>query len=198
MKTIQKIALLLLSSLIFMACEDEDPIIIDPGTPDCVDTQSAFQSLFDSLISDGYTDEVTMDTEVHEYTFSLSSDEEVCKIGYQSQHEVASTPYLIEIFDQSTSSIIYSASHAFEAGATSYVEPDEKIELKAGISYTLRRIQRDWNANIGNTIGRVAWKDTMNFPYTHGLLTITGSDSYGAGGPSPNRIVPYIDLIFKD
>ncbi len=191
MKTFQKLAVVFFSLLIFAGCED-DPILAS-----CDDTTSEFQNLFQAMISSGHTDKVSYDTEVHAYTFSLSADKEICKIGYQSQHEVTDTPYLMELVDSSTNNIIYSDSHVFSSTETSYVIPTSTIQLQSGISYTVRRIQTDVASNFGNIIGRLAMQDSMSFPYADGIMTISSADFYQNGGPLTNGAIPYIDLIFK-
>ncbi len=176
-------------ALISPGCKNDDP--------PCDYSNSEFQTLYQSLISSGYTDATSYDTEIHEYTFTLSENKEVCEIGYQSQPGIKSTPYIIEISDDQANSLIYSDSHVFSSNETSYVEPTSPIFLQAGISYTIRRIQTHWDGNIGNVIGRLARKDSMNFPYTNGIVTITGANFYQNGGPLVDMGIPYIDLIFK-
>jgi hypothetical protein len=127
----------------------------------------------------------------------LSATKEVCEIGYQSQSGVATTPYVIEIVDNTTTNTIYTGSHIFSATGTSYVTPSATINLVAGTSYTIKRIQTNWGANIGNTIGRLATNNAMRFPYTNGIMTITGSNFHQNGGPAIDFGVPYIDIIFK-
>ena len=75
--------------------------------------------------------------------------------------------------------------------------PSATINLVAGTSYTIKRIQTNWGNNIGNTIGRLATTNTMSFPYTYGIMTITGSNFHQNGGPAIDFGVPYIDIIFK-
>lgn len=197
MKSIQKIVPFVLLSFIFIACEDDDPVTVQPPAPICANVPSDFQSLFDSLASAGYTDEVTLDTEIHAYTFTLSVDKEVCQIGYQSHHDSAATPYVIELVDPSTNTILYSHPHVFSGDSVSYVEPSASLKLKGGLTYTLRRIQTNWRPYVGNTIGQILWKDTMDFPYTHGVMTITGAEFEYTPGSLTNWAIPYIDLIFK-
>lgn len=186
-----KIYLIVLSLLFVFGCDDDDK-------PDlCNNTTSEFQSIYKNLITSGYKDDVNFDTEIHEYTFTLSADKEVCKIGYQSQSGISSTPYLIEIEDNSKNVVIYSNSHTFSSIATSYVTPTATINLQSGLSYTVRRIQTNWGTNIGNTIGRLARNRPMNFPYSSGIMTITTADFYQRGGPLTELGVPFIDLILK-
>jgi len=165
----------------------------------CDNTTSEFQTIFQSMISSGYTDEVTYDTEIHEYTFTLSANREVCEIGYQSQPAISSASYLIEIIDNSTSSTIYSNNHSFSSAATSYVTPSSIVNLQSGVSYTIRRTILLSNAGnqFANIIGRIATNSPMSFPYSNGIMTITNADFYQNGGPLTDSGVPYIDLILR-
>ncbi len=192
MKILKSIAFVFLSSMIiFSCCSSDEPESI------CDESTSEFQSLFQSMIASGHSDDVTFDTEIHEYTFVLSADKELCKIGYQSVDEIESTAYLMEIVDNSSNTTIYSDSHVFSSSNNSYVTPSTTIELKSGVSYSIKRIQTDWDPYISYTIGRLARKETMAFPYSSGIMTITGADFYQNGGPLTDMAVPYIDLIFR-
>jgi len=191
MNSLKIFTLLVFSSLIISSCGDDDTRQL------CDNSNSPFQSLFQSLITSGHTDDVTFDTEIHEYTFTLSSNKEVCEIGYQSQPGIASTAYVIEIFDNLSSTVIYSDLHTFSSTGTSYVTPTSVINLQSGVSYTIKRIQTNWGSNFSNIIGRLARNNPMNFPYTNGIMTITNADFYQNGGPLTNLAVPYIDIILK-
>ncbi|MCM4173952.1 hypothetical protein DHD32_21000 [Arenibacter sp. TNZ] len=178
----------------FISCSPDDNNVPDS---DCDNSTSEFQTLYQNMITSGHTDTVTYDTEIHEYTFELSTTEEVCGIGYQSQPGIATTPYVIEIVESNTTTIIYSGSHTFSDTATSYVTPTAIISLQAGTSYTIKRIQTNWGASIGNTIGRMATNNAMSFPYTNGSMTITSSKFHQNGGTAIDFGVPYIDIIFN-
>lgn len=186
-----KIYLVTLSLIFVIGCDNEDIQV------SCNNTTSEFQSIYKNLITIGYKEYVSFDTEIHEYTFTLSADKEVCKIGYQSQPGISSTPYLIEIVDNSKNVIIYSNNHTFSSTSTSYVTPTSTINLQSGVSYTIRRIQTNWGTNIGNTIGRFVRNSSMNFPYSVGIMTITSAGFYQNGGTLRENGVPFIDLIFK-
>jgi hypothetical protein len=188
----KKLILILVFGII--SCTPDDSNLPES---DCDNSTSDFQTLYQNMLGSGHMDKVTYDTEIHEYTFMLSSDQEVCEIGYQSQPGIATTPYVIEIVDNSTTNVVYSGSHIFSATGTSYVPPTSAIHLIAGTAYTIKRIQTNWGANIGNTIGRLATQNTMGFPYTNGTITITGSNFHQNGGPAIDYGVPYIDIIFK-
>ena len=169
----------------------------DDGNTICDNTSSDFQDLYQSMVTAGYTDDVTYDTEIHEYTFVLTATKELCEIGYQSQPGVATTPYVMEVVDNSTATTIYSDSHTFSSTTTSYVTLTSTVILQANTSYTIKRIQTNWAPNIGNTIGRLARRSSMTFPYSYGIMTITAADFHQNGGPLTNLGVPYIDIILR-
>lgn len=185
----KKIIYFVCISVSISSCTDDDI------TPVCDGGNIDFVSLYASVIQSGAADKNFLDTEIHEYTFVLSQTKNVCKIGYQSHADIASTPYQIEIVD-SSATVVYSGSHIFSSSEASYVSPNSTVTLHANMPYTIRRIQTNWGNYITNTIGRVAISPTMNFPYTFGIMTITGSNFYQNGGPSVNAAVPCIALIF--
>lgn len=171
--------------------QDKDELL------ECDPSYSEFKNIYESLIVGGHIDGDWIDTEIHEYSFNVSSARELCMIGYQSQSGMESTPYLMQIIDNSTNSIIYGDSKTFSSIETSYIIPQAPVHFQPGVNYTVRRTQTDWGTNIANTIGRVAIKDSMEFPYSADGMTITNSDFYQTGGPSPDFAVPFIDLVFK-
>ena len=184
--------------LLGMSCVKEEP------KTSCDHSSSSFQSIFQSMILNEHSDEVFFDTEVHEYSFVLSEDKEVCEIGYQSQPELSSALYLIEIFDNTTGTIIYAGNHNFSSSETSFVTPTSTIDLQSGVTYTLRRsiFLNNANGQFSNLIGRVARRGEMSFPYTDGIMTLTSANFYqvtpSGGGSLMNYAVPYIALIFKE
>lgn len=195
MKFFKTLSLILVIASIFMACKkvDDDGFVT---TSQCDNGNADFNALYISLIDSNHTDRVTADTEIHEYTFTLSENKEVCEIGCQSQPEIQSTPYTIEIIDSVNNTIIYSGQHRFSSKTTSFIQPSTTVNLKAGTAYTLRRTQTDYGL-ITSTIGRLAFKNQMDFPYSLGIITITSSRFYQNGGPLLNWGLPYIDLRFK-
>lgn len=189
------ITIFALSFILFSSsCEEDD----DTGM-ECVATNSIFGQLYDNLATtSGYQDKIFMDTEIHAYTFTLNNQQEVCKIGYQSQTDIATVPYLMEIVDNSTSLVVYSGSHVFSDTNTSYVTPNSTVILQANTSYTIKRIQSNWAPFISSTIGRVVEnRQGMSFPYNFNGMTISSTNFYQNGGPVPNFAVPYIDLVFR-
>ena len=112
-----------------------------PPAPPCVTTGTDFQNLYANVTAlPGHSDVVTYDSEIHSYTFELITTKTVCSIGYQSQPAIAAVPYVIEIFDNTTTTMVYSGSHVFSSASTSYVTIPS-VTLNAGDSYTIRRIQ---------------------------------------------------------
>lgn len=174
------------------ACGDDDEGIID-----CPNANSPFQLLYNDLVSNNYDDSRFMDTEIHEYTFELSAAAEICKIGYQSEADIATTPYTMKIID-SNGAEVYAGDHVFSAAGTSYASLNQNVSLNADKLYTIQRIQTNWNGNIGNTIGRMVRQTNMTFPYTQGILTITGANFYQNGGPGNDLGIPYIDMMLVE
>ena len=186
---------LLFSVLLFTACKKEN---VTPRSA-CDSSNTLFKQLYTNVTStQGATDDVFMDLVTHEYSFNVTAAATICQVGYQSLPTFNTTPYLIEIFNNSTNQLVYTGSHLFSSTATEYVAITPTA-LTAGESYTIRRIQTQWNGNIGNTIGRLAFVQgaLLNFPFTEGNLNITGSSMYGTGGPAVNFGLPYIDLVFE-
>ena len=169
------------------------------GNPLLTDLGTDFQNLYATVTAlPGHSNVVTYDSEVHSYTFELFTTKTVCSIGYQSQPAIAAVPYVIEIFNNTTSTLVYSGSHVFSSASTSYVSIPS-LTLNAGDSYTIRRIQTNWTPNIGNTIGRLV-KNTpgnVTFPQISGNMKITGSKFYQNAGTQLNWAIPFIDIVFQ-
>lgn len=177
----------------FFSCKDEDQITEKLG---CNPTNTTFNQLYQNLANNPQNnDGQTMDLETHAYTFEVSNNKTICKVGYQSLPNFNTTPYLIEIEDITTNTILYSASHLFSAASTSYVNITP-INLQVNHYYTIRRVQTNWNNNINNTIGRLV-TGNFSFPVVQGDLKITSSIFYGTGGPNNDLGIPYIDIVFE-
>lgn len=146
----------------------------------------------------GHVNDITFDTEIHEYTFQFSANKTICSIGYQSQPAIAAAPYLIQILDASNN-IVYSSPHIFSSANTSYV-PITPTPIVANQSYTIRRTILLSNAgnSFQNIIGRVVRQNgaLVSFPQTFGIMTITGANFYQNGGPLLNMGIPYIDIAY--
>ena len=126
-----------------LSCTQEKDELLE-----CDPNYSEFKNIFSGTLASGHSDEVTMDTEVHEYTFSLTNPKELCMIGYQSVSGMESTPYLMQIIDLSTNTFIYGDSKTFSSSETSYILPAAPVYFQAGVDYTIRRTQTDWGTNI--------------------------------------------------
>jgi hypothetical protein len=190
--------------LCFTNCSDKDDNQINQIA--CDTSNSEFKQIFTALSSASTAHEfVSIDLETHEYTFFVSSPKTICSIGYQSTHADPTVPYLIEIVNNATSTVVYSGSHVFSTTATSYVSLTSTVSLQANVSYTIKRIQTNWGTNIANTIGRVI-NSYDNFgnpvdllPMTSGGLTISSGSFYDitSVGQAYNRF-PYIDIVFEN
>ena len=200
MKKLVEKVLILLFCIFLLNCDNEDEIENEKVAIGCDETSSNFKQLYSNLASTAsYQDITTMDLETHSYSFEVLTNKTICKIGYQSLPNFNSTPYLIEIYDNTTSTMLYSGSHLFDFVNTSYINLSP-IQLLIGHSYTIKRIQTNWNGDIANTIGRLLDNNgtgAINFPIVYGDLKITGSSFYGAGGPGDNIYLPYIDIVFQ-
>jgi hypothetical protein len=165
----------------------------------CDSTNTVFNQLYNSVLNTPQDlEDITMDTELHSYTFEVSSPATICKIGYRSQPTFETIPYLIEIYNNTTSTIVYSGNHTFSSSNTEYVSITPVV-LTVGNSYTIKRIQNNFTNDITIFLGRVIEHnngDQLNFPYTFGNLTITGS-SFGVDAGSDNYLLPYIDIVFE-
>lgn len=180
------------SLLVLISCKDKDPI------DECPSSVSTLELLVDSLTGVGYEDVQTMDLEIHEYTFRLNQNQEVCKIGYQSQSAIETSPYMIQLIKADDGSVIYSGRHTFSSQRTEYVIPHSKIYLQAGTNYTIRRMQNTYKSGIADVIGRICVRqDSMEFPYIMRDMTVLSSNFYQNGGPAENWGIPFIDLWFK-
>ena len=196
-KTFKTIGFLFLLVITISSCST--PPIPTPTPSGCVTTGTDFQQLYSAVTAlPGHSNVVTYDSEVHSYTFHLFATKTVCSIGYQSQPAIAATPYVIEIYDNTTSTLVYTGSHVFSSAATSYVTISS-VTLVAGDSYTIKRIQTNWGTNIGNTIGRLVRNNTGNvaFPQVYGNMKITGSSFYQNAGTQTNWAIPFIDIVFQ-
>lgn len=198
MKTqIQKIGFLLLIISTAFSCNNDD----NQNQGGCNTANSEFTQLYAATLASNvsFTDVTTMDLLTHEYTFEVNTNETVCSIGYQGNANLyaANIPYLIEIVDNGTNTVIYSGNHVFDSAQTEYVSITP-TNLTAGTSYTLRRTVTNYLGNIGNTVGRLLrFNGPSPYPVSNAAMTITSSDFYGTGGPVPDFGIPYIDIIFQ-
>lgn len=188
----KKIVYLLLAITV-VSCSNNDE---EPSVESCNTSSSEFQTIFGSGGS------VTYDFDVHSYNFVLSQNKTVCKIGYQSTSYNVTHPYTIKILQGST--VIYNQTHLFNDNATSYVTPTTAINLTAGVTYTIERIQTDSGGpgapyyNLQN-VGRI--KPTTTFPVSSSYMSIVSSKFYFVSSNGSailnDTAIPFIDIIFK-
>lgn len=194
-----------LLSLFTTGCSDNDDkeIIENTIVPNNINSCDSSNTIFNQLYNTAAgtvpnAEDVTMDTPLHSYTFEVTSAATICKIGYQSQPNFEAFPYLIEIINNTTGTTVYAANHTFSSASTEYVSITP-VALNVGDSYTINRIQENWTNDITIYIGRLVYNTTghapLNFPYSSGILKITGSSLFA--GDSDNYTLPYIDLVFE-
>lgn len=160
---------------------------------------SDFQEIYNGLIKSGNKTDVTWDAEVHSYTFVLNENKTIQSFGYQSQSSLSSTEYLIEIINNTDSSIVYSGGHLFSSSDISYVSPNSPINLQSDIHYTLNRIQTNWGQFITETIGHIVKTEQSDYPLSEGSLTIIETNFHDYGSSSSwqkFQALPRIDLVF--
>ena len=191
MKNILK-TITILSLSFILGCSDSNNETQQAAVCDSLNTE--FQQLYNQLIVTN-TDEITMDLQIHAYTFEVTSQKNICSIGYQSIPAMATIPYRIEIYDNTTSTLLYAGDNVFSSSVTSYLSVGS-IPLVVGNSYTVKRIQTNWGNNIGNTVGRVVTNFSTNFtfPLTFGDFIITGAQF---DGNNDDSLIPYIDIVFE-
>lgn len=161
---------------------------------------SEFTKIYDQLLDDGKTEKVTLDTEVHSYTFILSEDKNLKSIGYQSHSNLSTTNYEIEIIRDSDSSVVYSNVHQFSSTSISYVSLTTPLSLQNGVSFTVRRIQSNWLPDISNTIGHVIKTEQTDYPLHYGTMKITKTQFHDKQTLNPSLdyfALPRIDLVFE-
>lgn len=168
----------------------------------CSTNDSLFRQLFSNVKNSNpnYVDIITMDTKIHAYTFTVSSQKEVCFIGYQSYSGLDQIHYKIVIMDSVNNSTIYSNNHLFSSGQVSYISPSQVITFLPGKEYTINRVQNN-NVSLAELTGRLLHNNNLSlpFPFINGDLTITGSNFYDntTSGNLQSYGIPYIELIFK-
>ncbi len=167
---------------------------------DCITTNTDFSQLYAAAVAQpGHSDTSGFESEIHEYTFTISETKTICSVGYQSQPAIADVPYLIKIINNNTNTVLYSASHVFSSTNTSYVSITPTV-VKAGDSYTIRRTLL--LSNVGNLQANLAGRVVTDngavetFPKAFGLMTITGSHFYHNGVNNVDTGIPFIDISY--
>jgi hypothetical protein len=193
----KKIINLVIILLVLNGCSSENIIINS-----CNETNTTFNQLYNNIASTiGYSNFNSGGYgEVHSYDFEVTTSKNICKIGYQSQTLINNTPYIIEIYNNTTNTIIYSESHIFSDTSTSYV-PITPLTLNVGELYSIRRIQSNWNSDIQNKTGRIVCNSvgSFNFPLIMGDLKVSNPKFYDLNGIEQGSFaLPYIDIVFEN
>ncbi len=195
-----KLALLLCIATLLTACKKEHNKKPDPT---CDSSNTKFNQLFNLQLSlPLMNDCITIDSHSHQYTFKVSNDEVLCKIGYQAYPGMDTLPYTFELFDSTTNSLVYSGNHLLSSLTTTYV-PIVPVNLIAGHKYTISRIQPNDIGNPANLTGRLALigfqvANQLSFPINNNGITILSTDFVGGiSGSLENCALPYIDLVFQ-
>lgn len=197
MKANNFLYIVLLSSLLLLlhtGCKKEHS---PASSVQCDTTNTDFNQLYGSILAvPGNTEGISQDFSVHAYTFQVTSAKTICKIGYQNSSPTNTQPYLVELYDSTTNTLLYSGNEIFSTGSTSYISITP-VSLVPGKSYTIRRTQNFVTAN--DVIGRVILNQNNHivFPVTFGSLKITSSAFSVTPDWSDNMAFPYIDLVFQ-
>lgn len=169
-------------------------------TTGCDTSFTLFNGLCTALYSNPQNkNDTMMDIETHAYCFRVSSAATICKIGYQNTSPTNTRPYLMEIYDSSNNSLLYSGTHVLGTQATTYVSIPP-VNLVPGRVYLIKRTL-PYMSNVMDLIGRVVWNQTapLNFPMANGPFSITSSLFTYSNGTLQvyEYMLPYIDIVFE-
>ena len=186
-----------------IGCTSSPSVPVNTTLATCDSTLTQFQNAWASL---NYPITTSPENLVQEYTFNVNTNKTICSIGYQGSIANFSnnTPYTIEIYNNTTSTMVYSGSIIFNSTSVDY-KTITPTGLVANQSYTIRRIASNINAQMsGPGIQSVGtWKNfTANvvvFPIVSGVLTITGSKIYNGNQANlcTNCGMPFLDIVFQ-
>jgi hypothetical protein len=170
MKNSQIAIITILFLSFFVSCSDTNDKKQQVSVCDSSNTE--FQQLYNQLIV-ANDNSITTDAETHAYIFEVTSQKNICSIGYQSLPAMAAIPYLIEIHDNTSNTALYSGESLFSSSTTSYVSVGS-IPLVVGHTYTVKRTPTNLGGNIANAIGRVVINpnNDFTFPLAMGSLKI--------------------------
>ncbi len=136
----------------------------------CGESQIITENLFYDLASGPYTVfENTLDLVNHTYKFSMSTDGEICSIGYQGANDL---PYRIEIIN-SSDNVIYEGNHTFSTLTQEYVSITP-VQINANEIYSINRYKE--NGSTASDLigyGLTNFSPGYNFPIVLGEFTIT-------------------------
>jgi hypothetical protein len=132
---------LLILFFLLISCQNDDNDN-DSMQQSCNNSNSNFSNLYDDIIiNEDLLSYDTIESSLHAYVFMVSSQKQICSIGYQSFHEDATVPYDIIIKEEATNTILYSGSHLFTQNEMSYANLSQNIILKPNTEYVMSRIK---------------------------------------------------------
>lgn len=172
-----------------------------PATTTCSEVGSDFNQLVNGLFAKKTaTEKISWDLPTHFYTFSVSANRKVCKIGYKGNAALFTNnkPYKIEINDAAGASV-YAGNHLFKSNTIDY-QSITPITLLAGKTYTIKRTVVGYT-NSSQVEGMIITfnsnNNINNFPISQGALTITQAGFSGGGAPINNYGIPFINMVFE-
>ncbi|WP_447637900.1 hypothetical protein [Flavobacterium microcysteis] len=165
--------------------------------PECNTSQTNFIQAYNHLKGlNNVREEFTMDTDIHEFSFSVNRAGTICSIGYQAEERSTPIVYLIELVDENNN-IIYTGNHTFSDQEREYISIPP-VTISPGHVYSLRR-----STPLGAGVGTIIW-DRGNIsapflPYTNGNITLLHSKFYVNGGMDTPvyYMLPLIDFVFR-
>ncbi len=135
-----------------------------------------------------------IDLETHEYQIQINVNGEICSIGYKNPSSYTGD-YLMEVIGPNFTSGV---QHSFSQTAFEYVAITP-LAVTAGDILTVRRTVVSPYTDLNELIGPVLRRTDFNnvaYPLVEGDVTFLSSTFYGAGGPLPDFVQPYIPLGF--
>lgn len=163
----------------------------------CQGSDVVFTNLYDSVANiEGVMESTVWSAVTHEYTFSTSTPQTLCTIGYFSP--TIQGGYMMEVLKED-GTVLYSAYHTFEAEQLTHISITP-VNLEADQKYIVRRRNPDGSGGgLCKVVSRVEGLEPI-LPATSNGLTIHSSKYYGGGTGSedPNLfMIPFITVGFS-
>ncbi|MFL0352490.1 hypothetical protein [Xanthomarina sp. GH4-25] len=202
MKLFLHFTILIILSFLLISCQNDDNN--DSIQQVCNNSNSNFSNLYDDIvINEDLLSYDTVESSLHAYVFKVSSQKQICSIGYQSFHEDVTVPYGIIIKEEATNTILYSGNHLFTQNNMSYVNLSQNIILEPNTEYVISRIQNmlnnDSNNSLGTVIDGISNGNIEFLPYTFNELSILSTrfiDIWSDDEVDVYNFLPKIDIVF--
>jgi hypothetical protein len=165
----------------------------------CDSTATKFMALYNAHPP---ANNVSIDLQVHEYTFKSSVAGNICAVGYQGVSTlVAGNYYKIEIIDVAGSVVLNTGTYQFGSTVRNYKVFPAPVSIAANALYTVRRTVVNNLGNVVNTVGNYKNVGPI-LPLVNGNLTITSTKAYDfysgtATSVNTNGILPCIDIVLN-